>query len=86
MVSTYSFENNPYLSTYYAPGPEILKYLEHVGDKYKVSDIKVEQILSDSADHPISRFTISRSTITSSWRQSGTRSLDRGSSPSKISS
>ncbi|KIM80335.1 hypothetical protein PILCRDRAFT_530429 [Piloderma croceum F 1598] len=36
---TFNFENNPYISTYFAPGPEILKYLQMVADKYRVHDI-----------------------------------------------
>lgn len=37
---TFNFENNPNLSQYFAPGAEILKYLEHVAQKYKVHDIE----------------------------------------------
>jgi cation diffusion facilitator CzcD-associated flavoprotein CzcO len=34
MTYSYSFEPNPYWSRFYAPGPELKRYAEHVADKY----------------------------------------------------
>lgn len=45
----YTFENNPNWSRFYAPGSEILSYLNHVADKYGARKyIKLQHLFKEA--------------------------------------
>lgn len=57
---SYSFEQNPNWSRYYAKQPEILAYLEHCVDKYGLEDsLRLEtEVLSTVFDETLSRWVL----------------------------